>query len=296
MTIAKFNSGLWFTIVFVFLVTSCDTNNTRAKVTTTSTTLMVTPASTESTSTLGVPTNTYTLVSATSTRTSPTLSAEEREHLITQLLTEDYQCMLPCWGEIEPGVTTWQDAKLLLEQFAQIYSSQSYIYTAEFQYSEKNVVLVFYVRNNIVEFIAAPRFEYPLHRLLQDYGEPDEVYFYILDVLPIDTNNPYTVYLFYKEKGIIAEYNGAAAKGATISVCFRDSQGQKSQTALLSLWSKGSDKTFENVIAQYMSSSLKYYKIEELSPNTSQEFYEIYQLKDSENYCLEIKNPNPKPE
>ena len=301
MNTTKRKHSLWFILILVLLTTNCGVINTETPITVgPSESLTTSPPSRVSASAIVTPTRTHTPVSATSTIVAPTLTEQEKQQVIDQLLREDYHCVLPCWGGIEPGVTTWHDAKLLLEQFAQIYTAQSGIYTAEFQYNGRNLVLGIYVRNNIVEFIAVPRFEYPLYRLLQDYGKPDEVYFYILDVLPIDTNNPYTVYLFYREKGIIAEYSGASAKGATISVCFMDSQGQKSQTAFLSLWPKGSDRPFEDVIAQYMSKfsdylSLKYYKIEELSAYTSQEFYEIYELKDNENHCLEIKNPNPEP-
>jgi len=302
MNTTKLKQSLWFILIFVLLTTNCGVINTETPITVGPSESQTTPdLSPVSTSTMVTSTMTPVPMSATSTIAVPTLSEEEKQQVIDSLLKEDYHCILPCWGGIESGVTTWHNAKLLLEQFAQIYSSQSGIYTAEFQYNGRNLVLAFYVRNNIVEFIAVPRFEYPLHRLLQDYGEPDEVYFYILDVLPIDTSNPYTVYLYYKEQGIIAEYNGASAKGATISVCFMDSQGQKSQTAFLSLWSKGSEMSFEDVIAQYMSKfspgylSLKYYKLNELSTQTLQEFYDIYKLKDNENHCLQIKNPNPKP-
>jgi len=293
MTIAKLKIGSWLTIVFVFLATSCGVINTQTGMTATPTTLTMTPSSLlVSTSTLIMPTNTYTPV--------PTLSVEERENLVTQLLTQDYHCMLPCWGGIEPGVTTWPDAKVFLEQFAQIYSSRPEIYTAEFQYEGENLVLAFYTYNNIVEFMGAPRFEYPLYRLLQDYGKPDEVYFYILDVLPIDTNNPYTVYLFYKEKGIVAVYSGASVKGTTLSVCFRDAQGRKNHNTFLWLWSKGADKAFHDVTAQDMNKfsdhlSLKYYKLEELSTFQVNDFFELYKLEENENYCLQIKNPNPTP-
>jgi len=253
------------------------------------------------TSTLATPTKIHTPVPTPSTIPAPTLSTEEKENLINQLLTQDYHCKLPCWGDIEPGVTRWLDAKVFLEKFSQIYSSHPETYTAEFQYQGENATLAFYTHKDVVEFMGASRFEYPVYRLLQDYGKPDEVYFYILDVLPIDTDNPYTVYLFYKEKGIIAAYyDGASPKGAKISVCFIDGQGRKNHNAFLWLWTKGADKTFYNVTAEYMNKfsdhvSLKYYKLEELSSYNTNDFFEIYKLKDNENRCLQIDNPNPKP-
>jgi hypothetical protein len=236
----------------------------------------------------------------TSTMPVPTLTTGERENLTKQLMTKDYNCNLPCWGGIEPGVTTWSDAKVQLEIFAQIYSSHLGIYTAEFQYKRENRVLAFYTRNNIIEFMGVPRFEYPLYRLLQDYGKPDEIYFYILDVLPIETNNPYKVFLFYKENGIIAIYDGVSAKGSTISVCFMDSQGQKSRTAFLYLWSKGSDMNFYDVVAGYMQQfsdylALKYYRLEELSTSSVTDVYDTYLLEVNENQCLQLNNPNSQP-
>ena len=299
MNTTKLKQLLWFILIFVLLTTNCGVINTETPITVgPSGSLTTSPLSPVSTSTIVTPTMTHAPVSATSTIAVPALSEEEKQQVIDSLLKEDYHCMLPCWGGIKPGVSIWPDVQAFLEQFAEVYSSNN---SAKINYMGEEVYVVFYVHNNIVESIGAPRFEYPIYRLLQDYGKPDEIYFYVLDVLPIDTSNPYTVYLFYKDKGIVAEYNGASAKGTTISVCFTDSQGQKSQIAFLSLWSKGLEMSFEDVIAQYMSKfspgylSLKYYKMEELSAHTTNDLFEIYKLEENENHCLQIKNPNPKP-
>ena len=300
MVASKLKQACILAVVFVFLITSCSVVSSEMPVTPSPVVLKITPSvSPTPTHILVIPSLTYTPIPATPTIPVPTLSAKEKEIVINQLLAEDHKCMLPCWGGVEPGVTTWTDAKIFLQQFAQIYSSQSGIHTAEFQYKAKNLVLKFYTHNSIVEFIGVPRFEYPLYRLLQEYGKPDEVYFYILDVLPIDTNNPYTVYLFYKDAGILAEYNGVSPKGETISVCFENGHEKKSSTTFLSLWPKSSDKTFSEVITQYLNrfsdySSLKYYKLEELSTYTNSDFFEFYKLEENENQCLQIKNPNPK--
>lgn len=296
MNMTKLKHVWWFTISFVLLATGC--GNVQAHSTTTPTALQVTPSPLPvSTDTLDVPTSTHTSVPVTSTMPVPTLLADERENLIAQLLTQDYRCTLPCWGGIEPGVTTWPAARTFLEQFAEIHSNTS----AKINYVGKPVYTAFYVNNNnIVEFIGVPRFEYPVYRLLQDYGKPSEIYFYILDVLPVDTSNPYTIYLFYKEQGIVGEYNGASAKGSTLSVCFKDSQGRKSRNAFLWLWPEKVDLTFRNVTDQYMNkfsehASLNYYEIEELSADNVDGFFETYKLEENENKCLQIQNPNPEP-
>lgn len=169
-------------VVFVFLITSCDVVSSETPITTSTVAMQTTPSVSPMPTNISVlPSLTYTAIPATPTIPVPTLSAKEKEMVINQLLAEDHKCMLPCWGGVEPGVTTWTDAKEFLEQFAQIYSSHSGIYTAEFQYKAENLVLAFYTRNSLVEFIAVPRFEYPLSiahhlevevsRLVQtDYG------------------------------------------------------------------------------------------------------------------------------
>ena len=252
------------------------------------------------TTVLAKPSNTLTPIPATPTMPLPTFSVEEKENIVTKLVTEDFNCMLPCWGGIEAGVTTWSNAQTFLEQFTQIYSSPSGIRTAEIHYKDDDLVLEFYAKSNVVEFMGVPRFEYPIHHLFRDYGRPDEIYFFILDVLPVDTTNPYSLYLIYKEKGIIAEYNGVSAKGRTLLICFRDFHDSKSRNVFLWLWAKEDEKTFHNVISQYMDrfsehSSLTYYKLEELSVYNPNDFFDIYSLEENENSCLKIKNPNPEP-
>ena len=83
-------------------------------------------------------------------------------------------------------------------------------------------------------------------------------------------------------------------------MCLENDHGQKNRAAFLSLSSKGLDKTFSKVITQYLSrfsdySSLKYYKLEELSTYTNSDFFEFYGLEENENQCLQIKNPDPEP-
>jgi hypothetical protein len=114
------------------------------------------------------PVPTLTAIAVPSYTLAPTLTVGERESLITQLLTKDYQCTLPCWGGIEPGVTVWSDAETVLESFAQIYFIEKDIYTGEFQYKGENLVLAFSTLDGVVDFMGVPRFEYPIYRLLQD--------------------------------------------------------------------------------------------------------------------------------
>jgi hypothetical protein len=221
---------------------------------------------------------------------------EEKDRMVAELLSNDFLCRLPCWGGIEPGRTSWMDAKSFLSLISQIHSSSANISTAEIQVQGENLVLRFYTKAGKVEFMAVPRFEYPITRLLIDYGAPDEIYFHILDVLPMDKTNPYTIFLFYKERGIIAEYSGVSDRGETISICLNS---HEMQTGFLSLWTKGSDKEFVDVINKYMDnfseySALDYYNLEDLTTLTSNAFVEKALGEPGEN-CLLIQNPNSIP-
>lgn len=221
-------------------------------------------------------------------------SPAEKEQLIDQILTQEYQCKLPCFAGITPGVTLWSDARSFLEQVSEkIYpSGTSSTYSIEIQ---QGSVVDFYIPRDKVEFIMAPRKQYPVDELLHAYGEPDEIYIYILDALPVDSTVSYIVHLFYK-MGLAVQYYGEAAKGPVVSVCFTEKDGE-SIDAFFWLWDGDLKISFEDVYRDYVSKfyqpevSLGYYQLADLSDLTVHEFYETYRNQ-SKGGCLELKNPH----
>lgn len=222
------------------------------------------------------------------------LPPAEKEQLIDQILTQDVQCKLPCFAGIAPGATPWSDARSFLEQVSEkIYpTGKSSTYAIEIQ---QGSVVDFYVPRDKVEFIMAPRKQYSVDELLNAYGEPDEIYIYILDALPVDTTVSYIVHLYYK-MGFVVQYYGEAAKGPAVSVCLTEKEGE-SKDAFLWLWDGDSKISFEDVYQDYVSKfyqpevSLGYYRLADLSDLTVHEFYEAYRNQSKEG-CLQLKNPH----
>ena len=222
------------------------------------------------------------------------LPPAEKEQLIDQILTQDVQCKLPCFAGIAPGATPWSDARSFLEQVSEkIYpTGKSSTYAIEIQ---QGSVVDFYVPRDKVEFIMAPRKQYSVDELLNAYGEPDEIYIYILDALPVDTTVSYIVHLYYK-MGFVVQYYGEAAKGPMVSVCLTEKEGE-SKDAFFWLWDGDSKISFEDVYQDYVSKfyqpevSLGYYRLADLSDLTVHEFYEAYRNQSKEG-CLQLKNPH----
>ena len=48
----------------------------------------------------------------------PTLSSTEAEEKLRFWIPGQFDCLLPCWGGITPGVTTWQEARQVIEQIS----------------------------------------------------------------------------------------------------------------------------------------------------------------------------------
>lgn len=48
----------------------------------------------------------------------PTLSSTEAEEKLRFWIPGQFDCLLPCWGEVTPGVTTWQEARQVIEQIS----------------------------------------------------------------------------------------------------------------------------------------------------------------------------------
>ena len=109
-------------IILIFLLAGCSSNQPPA---TTIPTIL--PASSP------LPTETALPVTPTFTPTSaptlvltspslltplPTLSSIEAEEKLRLWIAGVFDCLLPCWGGITPGVTTWQEARQVIEQMS----------------------------------------------------------------------------------------------------------------------------------------------------------------------------------
>lgn len=226
-----------------------------------------------------------------------TFTPEKKEIIISRLLKGDYLCDLPCWGGIEPGVTTIFNAINFVNTIAIYYPAHK---SAEIDYQEKKYLIGIYSNDKTVEYLRVPRLDYSLTQLLQKYGIPDEIYLYIVDTLPIDIDNPYSLFLFYKGQGIMAEYDGISPKGEVLSLCLAEKVSYIDSSPVISLWEKGTNLEFRDVLSKYADqyyrySEREYYSLAELSDYSIDDFYEIFSDYEMNKECLRVKNPNGQP-
>jgi hypothetical protein len=255
----------------------------------------------KSTQTFPIPLKTQASLPVRSTVTSsstpiPTLSRQEQEKVINRLLTEDYQCKLPCFGGIVPGITSWNITKPMMENISgNISSPNNYdIYFVSLDQNGKKSLIGFYVLNDRVEFLLAPRFDYPVSKLFSDYGEPDEILLNILEVLPNDTSVPYTIFFYYK-KGLVARYEGQSIKSSQVSICLNQVKPENNDVYFM-LWDGKTKNSFKEVFQDYQGKfasadmSFGYFNLEELGKFTTQSIFETYKKQD-ERRCFKLKNP-----
>lgn len=226
-----------------------------------------------------------------------TFTPEEKEIIISRLLTGDYLCDLPCWGGIEPGVTTTVNALNFINTIAMYYPEHK---TAEIEYQGKTYLIGIYSNNNAVNYLMVPRLDYSMTQFLQKYGKPDNIYFFILDSLPIDIDNPYQLFLFYKDQGIMVKYDGISPKGGILSLCLAEKLSYVDTSPVISLWKKGANLEFQDVLSKYVDqyysySEREYFSLAELSDISIDDFYEIFSDYEMNQECLQIVNPNGTP-
>jgi hypothetical protein len=109
-------------IILIFLLAGCSSNPPAA-----TTIPTIPPASSQSPTETALPaTPTFTPTSAPSpVLTSPplltplpTLSSTQVEEKLRLWIAGAFDCLLPCWGGITPGVTTWPEARQVIEQIS----------------------------------------------------------------------------------------------------------------------------------------------------------------------------------
>lgn len=226
-----------------------------------------------------------------------TFTPLEKETIISRLLTGDYLCNLPCWGGIEPGVTTLPTALNFVNTIAIYYPVHK---SAEIEYKGKTYLIGIYSNNNTVEYLQVPRLDYSLTKFLQNYGKPDDIYLFILDSLPIDIDNPYSLFLIYKDQGILVKYDGISPKGENISLCLVEELSYIDSSPVFSLWKKGANLEFQDVLSKYVDqyygySDQEYHSLAELSDYSIDDFYGIFSNDKTNMECLQVKNPNGPP-
>jgi hypothetical protein len=164
----------------------------------------------------------------------PTLSPDDAETMILNLIDNNGNCLLPCWWGITPGVTPWNQARQFLATFMSIsgpsFETNGYIIHEIYRISRTDGEIYYHigidVANSIVHGIGARNeitIGHQLNRLLENNGQPDEIW---LLIMPVTPGGPwFYLVLYYHEQGILAQYNGSAINFGRL-----DSNGEFVQT------------------------------------------------------------------
>lgn len=228
----------------------------------------------------------------------PTLPPEEAQALVLNLIADNGGCRLPCWWGITPGVTSWEKARSFLETFAiQILTLNENFYGVTIKnlpesISEGAIGANIFVKDDIVQTIRTTIY-YPLSEMLQIYGQPNEVWIKV-DPQSINPRAPFTIALFYSDKGILATYDGTAKKDRILQICPSDINDYN----FWLLWDPSLNLTFDIVGSEASlfvrgKQNWPIFSLEDTA-NINMDlkiFYETYKDPKNASVCIEFPDP-----
>lgn len=275
-------------------------------------------------------TQTHTLVRSTKTKISemdsfrptpsstfpPTIQQSEITSRLIHLYTGNTSCQLPCWWNITPGRTSWEQAKQLLDQIGifETHNSTSdhtvIYFTARLPqqfdpisgplpegYNLGEVQAGFLIINNIVMATSINSrwinedYSFLLSNLMDSFGEPDEIW---LQVLPQSSKLPvrYSLKIIYAQKGMILLRGIGEITGDSISICPQNVIAYDGLPPWLLLWSPDQNVSFKKN-AEILKAFDQYYdelyvNLEDATVNlTTEIFFETYRNPNATK-CLQL--------
>jgi hypothetical protein len=244
-------------------------------------------------------------IKITSTWTPVTkLLPEEAQARIQELYEmNNPSCELPCWWNVTPGKTSWEEVNNKFGQLGTIVpwdhqnekmTTYSFLYDLppEAGSLSSQFVAGFVVEENTIQLISISSrwvkrdFDYSLAGLLRQLGQPDEIWVRLFPE-SIDGIPTYDLQIFFLDKGVyIWVYGDAIIENTMMTICPQDPIGYPSSRGLF-LWNlekAGSGKEVQSVFEHLWTEglSLKYFMLlDDLKSDIdTKAFYDIY------------KNPN----
>ncbi len=244
-----------------------------------------------------LPTNTIVPTKLPTLTPLPTLKKDDAERSIKELFTANSKCRLPCFNGFTPGKSSWSEVKNALLSISDDYSPGYpgvflFKLPTEFGQGEKQPIYIYKKDNQDVELIQAAWFDYPIPKLLADYGRPSEIYIF---VLPLSFSPPGLVELvfYYPDYGFTALYAGITGVGHKLSIC-PGHLDKMDDNPKLWVWNLQTPKTFKDITLSYeigIRDLQEYRPILQATGLGVDEFYKIYCDVDSNIQCFEMDNP-----
>ncbi len=225
----------------------------------------------------------------------------------SQMITDFYEhnpCKLPCWWNITPGKTGWNEAWQFLARFAKnqppwetvLKTSVEYpglmpfeviLYKHDQNYPNLEDLWFFIsIKTFTVEYISINTgnvVDYTIPHLLSTYGRPENIYIR-------GGNSPagytYNLYLDYPQYSFISTHQSISSEeqGNFINTCFQDS-------TTLFLWPRSKVITLPDTVGfvpEVFTDTIPYiYPINKISDMTIDTFYNQYVGQDG-NVCIDF--------
>lgn len=214
-----------------------------------------------------------------------------------KLYKSEFECNTPCLWGITPGISTWTETEQFVNQFhTSIYKFDSNIKNNKITKTISSDIYNWYVINPLnTDYYASVDFEvqnnivtgikvdpelvwylYPIDKLLEEYGEPNEILVEI-DEASSATHNFADVYVLY-EKNILVNYSFSRLKeNDSLNLCLLDYffENLISEKQMI-LWAPNTELNFDFTILKPLE------KVSEISIGA---FYETFR---EGNKCFEI--------
>lgn len=263
---------------------------------------VVAPFTQTATATHISPTLTDAPIPATTTP-HPTLALSEVSQFIDMLASTDEICLFPCWGGIIPGETNWNDVQSFLESFAKVRrhspsSPEGFAVDVPLpdRYPDDLLWLsIFLDEKNTVKYIRGWRYDLFIDQLFRRYGKPEEVYLYILGVLPSDGVEEFGFLFSYNTQGFFLTYTGKTPNQPLLNICPSDLDDGPyfwlwdplDNEAMNRIVNGGPDYYFYGDWSQYQEIA-----IATKGEVTADSFYETYSNPANANVCFQIPSPS----
>jgi hypothetical protein len=186
---------------------------------------------------------------------TPTWASQQILDQVRHLLIENAGCALPCWWGIEPGKTTWEEAKVILSPVAlqigdprRLSSQIAYdvlipvppdVFPTRLE--QRYVVL-----NGVVQRMEVMPGELEVYRLsvlLAGLGQPEEVWIKTY-ARKREGSLPFSIVLYYPDRGVLVNLGTEAdVESKYIIAC-----PQAASASYLVLWSPEKLLTLQEVV------------------------------------------------
>jgi hypothetical protein len=255
------------------------------------------------------------IITPTSTERKPRPPTPTPETEIAKQILEFYETnlsceTLPCWWGIVPGVTKWEEARIILEPLSNRISDP-YVYPEPIKLENYSVyvfsppehfpafwdkgnkyqIYVVDIDNSIVQYIKAPTGsfrKYQIPNTLSKYGNPDDVLFLASHAY----GNHYfvDVYLYFSDFYFFAKYSTEVEtegiKEGVVTACYQDSSE-------LFLWPVDKEMTYNDMfplgITDFTDESMNYFKdISEVTEYDESYFHDVF-VNSELPVCIDVK-------